>query len=47
MTQKAHGLTLVQAVDLYSDEQAVERIFIEARWPNGMACPVCGSLNIQ
>ena len=22
-------------------------MFIEARWPNGMACVKCGSLNIQ
>ena len=22
-------------------------MFIEARWPNGVACPTCGSLNVQ
>ena len=26
---------------------AVEEMFIEARWPNGIACPKCGSLDIQ
>ena len=53
MTQRApgrsdrQGITLVRAVQMYSDEAAVERMFIEARWPNGVACPNCGSLNIQ
>ena len=53
MTQSApgkayrKGLTLVEAVQLFSDEDAVERMFIEARWPNGVACFECGSLNIQ
>ena len=41
------GLTLVEAVREFSDEAAVERLFIEARWPNGVACPRCGSLDVQ
>ena len=32
---------------MYSDEDAVERLFIEARWPDGIACVECGSVNIQ
>ena len=40
------GLTMTQAVKLFADEGEVERMFIEARWPNGIACPLCGSLNI-
>ena len=53
MTRKApgrsdrSGMTMVQGVQLFSDEAAVERMFIECRWPNGVACPVCGSLNVQ
>ena len=53
MTQSApgkayrKGITLVEAVQLFSDEEAVEEMFINARWPNGVGCPVCGSLNIQ
>ena len=30
----------------FSDEAAVEREFIAARWPNGIACPMCGSLAV-
>ena len=40
------GLTLVAAVQMFSDEQAVEQMFIAERWPNGVACPECGSLDI-
>ena len=42
-----NGLTLVQGVQLLSNEAAVERMFREERWPNGVACPVCGSVNVQ
>ena len=38
------GLTMAQAVRLFSDEAEIERMFIEVRWPNGIACPLCGSL---
>ena len=41
------GITLIEAVKQFGDEEAAEDMFIEARWPNGVACPKCGSLNIQ
>ena len=41
------GITLVEAVQRFSDEQGVEKMFIESRWPDGVACPECGSINIQ
>ncbi len=41
------GMTLVQAVQVFTDEEQVERMFIEARWPAGVACPFCGSLNVK
>ena len=41
------GLTLIEAVRRFSDEAAVEQEFIEARWPDGVACPKCASLNVQ
>ena len=41
------GMSLVEAVKQFSDESAVERMFIEARWPNGIACVSCGSLRIK
>ena len=38
---KSHrkGITLVEAVQIFSNEREVEEMFIEARWPNGIACP--------
>ena len=46
---KAHrkGLSMVEVAKMFPDDAAAERWFIEARWPDGVACPKCGSLNIQ
>ena len=41
------GVTLVEAVQQFSDAEAVEGMFVAARWPDGVACPDCGSLNVQ
>lgn len=41
------GLTLVEAVQRFSDEDATEEWFVARRWPNGIVCTQCGSLNIQ
>ena len=41
------GMSLVDLVRMFPDDDAAERWFIETRWPNGVACPKCGSLNIQ
>ena len=41
------GVTLIEAVRMFDDEDVVEQMFIEARWPNGVACPKCGSTDIQ
>ena len=42
-----NGMTLIEAVRAFGDESAVERMFIDARWPNGVACPFCGSVNVK
>ena len=42
-----NGLSLVDAVKQFSDEEAVEEMFIEARWPNGIECVRCDSSDIQ
>ena len=53
MAQKApgkhyrKGITLFEAAKRLSDEAGVEQEFIAARWPNGIACPTCGSVNVQ
>ena len=41
------GLSLVEAVRQFSDESEVESMFVRNRWPNGVTCPKCGSVNIQ
>ena len=32
---------------MFPDDETAERWFIEQRWPNGVCCPKCGSLNVQ
>ena len=39
------GLSLVEAIKTFGNEAEAEQWFIETRWPNGIACPFCGSIN--
>ena len=32
---------------MFPDDETAERWFTEQRWPNGVCCPECGSVNIQ
>ena len=41
------GLSLLEVARMFPNEEAAERWFIETRWPVGIACPECGSLNVQ
>ena len=41
------GLSLLKFNRLFPDDESAEKWFVEKRWPNGVACPKCGSLNIQ
>ena len=41
------GLSIKQLTRQFPDDTTAERWFVESRWPNGVACPKCGSLNIQ
>ena len=41
------GITLLEFVEMFPDDVAAEEWFIKTRWPNGIACPRCGSLNVQ
>ena len=53
MTQKApgkhyrKGLPLMEAVRQFSDEEDMETMFMETRWPDEVRCPRCESPNIQ
>ena len=42
-----NGLTLIQLMDLFPDEEAARKWFAEGRWPEGPHCPHCGSFNVQ
>ena len=39
-------MTIIEAVNALQDEKRAEAMFIAARWPNGIACPKCGSLDV-
>ena len=41
------GLSLVEVTRMFPDNETAERWFVETRWPTGVACPKCGSFNIQ
>ena len=41
------GLSTRQFFQKFPDNEAAEQWFIEHRWPNGIACPECGSLNVK
>lgn len=40
-------MTLKELLKQIPDDSAAEQWFIEQRWPEGICCPDCGSLNIQ
>ena len=46
---KAHrkGLTLLEVADMFRDEEAARTWIAEQRWPEGVHCPHCGSINVQ
>ena len=52
MAQKApgkhyrKGISLLEIVKQFDTEEKAEAWFIEQRWPNGVACPKCGSVNV-
>ena len=41
------GLSFVEIARMFPDDAAAERWFVEARWPDGVHCPACGSVNVQ
>ena len=41
------GISLIQLFRMFPDDEAAEKWFIHTRWPDGMACPRCGSVNIN
>ena len=53
MTEKApgkhfrEGISIIDLLDMFPDEAAAEAWFAERRWPEGICCPSCGSVNVQ
>lgn len=53
MAQEAFGkhdrqrMSLIEAMKMFPDDDAAETWFMRVRWPNGPACPECGSINVQ
>ena len=41
------GLTLPQLFKKFPDNATTEKWFADTRWPKGVACPECGSFNVQ
>ena len=41
------GISLVEVTRMFPDDAAAERWFTQVRWPDGVHCPHCGSVNIQ
>ena len=46
---KAHrsGITLMQLIQKFPDDATAESWFVDARWPEGIICPHCGSSNVN
>ena len=42
-----NGITWPQLFKLFPNNETAEVWFITTRWPNGVACPTCGSVNVQ
>ena len=41
------GLSLPQLFKMFPDDATAEAWFVKARWPDGVCCPLCGSVNVQ
>ena len=41
------GISLIQLFRMFPDDETAEKWFIKERWPDGVACPRCGSVNVN
>ena len=41
------GISLVEILRQFPDDATAEAWYVERRWPDGVSCPHCGSLNVQ
>jgi transposase-like protein len=47
MAENAAPKTLQDAIRYYSDLDVCQQALVEARWPNGVECPTCGSKDVR
>ena len=47
MAPKPKSLPLLELIQLFPDDATAEAWFVRARWPDGVHCPACGSLDVQ
>ena len=41
------GISIIELLDMFPDDSTAEAWFVGLRWPEGICCPSCGSLNVQ
>ena len=41
------GITLAQLFEMFPDNRTAEEWFVKVRWPHVVACPRCGSIDVQ
>ena len=41
------GMTLIDLFEMFPDDKTAEQWFESQRWPDGIACPKCGSIDIN
>ncbi len=41
------GITLTDLIRMFPDDATAEAFFAAERWPAGVGCPACGSVNVQ
>ena len=41
------GITFMELLKIFPDDATAEAWFVEARWPEGVTCPHCGSANVK
>ena len=41
------GMTVAAFFEMFPDDTAAEQWFVKQRWPNGVCCVECGSVNVQ
>ena len=41
------GISLIELLEMFPNNEAAEAWFESRRWPNGICCPLCGSVRYR